>query len=110
MDPEEAQRAVVPLGRGGRPKPLRRLRVRPASTLREEHEQVLALLSQNFCRLFAADLSTLVGSEVEMTLAPAQQWSWDDLLNALPEPYCAARLSMPPIAGTGLIILEVPMA
>jgi flagellar motor switch protein FliM len=110
MDPEEAQRAVVPLGRGGRPKPLRRLRVRPASTLREEHEQVLALLSQNFCRLFAADLSTLVGSEVEMTLAPVQQWSWDDLLNALPEPYCAARLSMPPIAGTGLIILEVPMA
>jgi flagellar motor switch protein FliM len=78
--------------------------------LKEEHEQVLALLSQNFCRLFAADLSTLVGAEVKMTLAPVQQWSWDDLLNVLPEHYCAARLSMPPIPGTGLIVLDVPMA
>jgi flagellar motor switch protein FliM len=110
MNSEEVQRAVVPLGRDGRPKPLRRLRVRPASTLKEEHEQVLALLSQNFCRLFAADLTTFVGAEVEINLAPVQQWSWDDLLNVLPEPYCAARLSMPPIAGTGLIILDVPMA
>ena len=110
MSSEEVQRAVVPLGRDGRPKPLRRLRVRPAGTLKEEHEQVLALLCQNFCRLFAADLSTFVGSEVDIALAPVQQWSWDDLLNVLPEPYCAARLSMPPIAGTGLIILDIPMA
>ena len=110
MNSEEAQRTVVPLGRDGRPKPLRRLRVRPAGTLKEEHEQVLSLLCQNFCRLFAADLSTFVGSEVEMALAPVQQWSWDDLLNVLPEPYCAVRLSMPPIAGTGLMILDVPMA
>ncbi len=110
MNPEEEQRAVVPLGRDGRPKPLRRLRVRPAGTLKEEHEQVLSLLCQNFCRLFAADLSTFVGSEVDITLAPVQQWSWDDLLNVLPEPYCAVRLTMPPIAGTGLMILDVPMA
>ncbi|MGA3218291.1 MAG: flagellar motor switch protein FliM [Acidimicrobiales bacterium] len=110
MNSEEVQRAVVPLGRDGRPKPLRRLRVRPAGTLKEEHEQVLALLCQNFCRLFAADLSTFVGSEVEMALAPVQQWSWDDLLNVMPDPYCAARLSMPPIAGTGLILLDIPMA
>ena len=110
MSSEEAQRAVVPLGRDGLPKPLRRLRVRPAGTLKEEHEQVLTLLTQNFCRLFAADLSTFVGSEVDITLAPVQQWSWDDLLNVLPEPYCAARLTMAPIAGTGLMILDVPMA
>jgi len=110
MSSEEVQRAVVPLGRDGRPKPLRRLRVRPAGTMKEEHEQVLALLSQNFCRLFAADLTTFVGSEVEITIAPVQQWSWDDLLNVLPEPYCAARLTMPPIAGTGLIVLDIPMA
>ena len=110
MSSEEVQRAVVPLGRDGRPKPLRRLRVRPAGTLKEEHEQVLALLGQNFCRLFAADLSTFVGSEVDMILAPVQQWSWDDLLNVLPDPFCAARLSMPPIAGTGLIVLDIPMA
>jgi flagellar motor switch protein FliM len=110
MNPEEAQRAVVPLGRDGRPKPLRPLRVRPAGTLKEEHEQVLSLLCQNFCRLFAADLSTFVGSEVDITLAPVQQWSWDDLLNVLPEPYCAVRLTMAPIGGTGLMILDVPMA
>ncbi len=110
MSSEEVQRAVVPLGRDGRPKPLRRLRVRPAGTMKEEHEQVLALLSQNFCRLFAADLTTFVGSEVEVAIAPVQQWSWDDLLNVLPEPYCAARLTMPPIPGTGLIILDIPMA
>jgi flagellar motor switch protein FliM len=110
MNSEEAQQAVVPLGRDGRPKPLRRLRVRPAGTLKEEHEQVLALLSQNFCRLFAADLSTLVGSEVDIALAPVQQWSWDDLLNVLPEPFCAARLSMPPVPGTGLIVLDIPLA
>ena len=54
--------------------------MRPAGTLKEEHEQVLTLLTQNFCRLFAADMSTFVGSEVNMTLAPVLQWSWDDLL------------------------------
>jgi flagellar motor switch protein FliM len=110
MSSEEAQRAVVPLGRDGLPKPLRRLRVRPAGTLKEEHEQVLTLLTQNFCRLFAADMSTFVGSEVNMTLAPVLQWSWDDLLNVLPEPYCAARLTMEPIAGTGLMMLDIPIA
>ena len=110
MRSEEVQRAVVPLGRDGRPKPLRRLRVRPAGTMKEEHERVLALLSQNFCRLFAADLTTFVGSEVEIAIAPVQQWSWDDLLNVLPEPYCAARLTMPPIPGIGLIVLDIPMA
>ncbi len=101
---------VVPLGRGGRPKPLRRFRVRPASTLKDEHEQVLALVGQNFCRLFTADLSTFVGAEVDMSTSPVQQWSWDDMLSALPEPYCAVRLSMPPMEGTGLITIDVPLA
>ena len=39
-----------------------------------------------------------------------QQWSWDDLLSALPEPYCAARLAMPPMAGTGLMSLDMALA
>jgi len=100
----------VPLGRGGRPRPLRPLRVRPATTLKDEHEQVLSLVGQNFCRLEAAALTTYIGSEVTVTQAPVQQWSWDDLLSALPEPYCAARLSMPPLPGTGLITMDVPLA
>ena len=108
MSAQESQGKVVPLGRTGRPKPFRRFRVRPASTLKDEHEQVLALVGQNFCRLFAADLSTYVGSEVTVAMVPVQQWSWDDLLNALPEPYCAARLSMTPMAGTGLITVDIP--
>jgi flagellar motor switch protein FliM len=110
MSAPEMQSKVVPLGRDGPPKPLRRFRVRPASTLKDEHEQVLALVGQNFCRLFAADLSTYVRSDVRITMAPVQQWSWDDLLNALPDPYCAARLSMHPMAGTGLIAVTVPLA
>jgi flagellar motor switch protein FliM len=110
MSAHEAQVMVVPLGHTGRPKPVRRFRVRPASTLKDEHEQVLALVGQNFCRLFAADLGGFVGSEVTISMVPVQQWSWDDLLNALPEPYCAARLSMPPMAGTGLIIVDIPLA
>lgn len=110
MSAQENQSTVVPLGRGGRPKPLRRFRVRPAGTLKDEHEQVLALVGQNFCRLFGVDLSTFVRTEVDIAMAPVQQWSWDDLLNSLPEPYCAARLSMPPMAGTGLITIEVPLA
>ena len=101
---------MVPLGRGGRPRPLRSLRVRPASTLKDEHEQVLSLVGQNFCRLEAAALTTYIGSEVTVTQAPVQQWSWDDLLSALPEPYCAARLAMPPLPGTGLITMDVPLA
>ena len=100
----------MPLGRDGRPKSLRRFRVRPAGTLKDEHEQVLALVSQNFCRLFAVDMSTYVRTEVDIVMSPVQQWSWDDLLNALPEPYCAARLTMPPMAGTGLISIDVPLA
>jgi flagellar motor switch protein FliM len=84
--------------------------MRPASTLKDEHEQVLALVGQNFCRLFGADLGTLVGSEATIAMVPVQQWSWDDLLNALPEPYCAARLSMTPMVGTGLIVLDIPLA
>lgn len=110
MSAQENQSTVVPLGRGDRPKPLRRFRVRPAGTLKDEHEQVLALVGQNFCRLFGVDLSTFVRTEVDIAMAPVQQWSWDDLLNSLPEPYCAARLSMPPMAGTGLITIEVPLA
>ena len=110
MTTQETQSTVVPLGRDGRPKPLRRLRIRPAGTLKDEHEQVLALVGQNFCRLFVADLSTFVRTEVDMTMVPVQQWSWDDLLNVLPEPYCAVRLSMPPIAGTGLIALDITLA
>ncbi len=110
MSAQETQGTVVPLGRGGRPKPFRRFRVRPASTLKDEHEQVLALVGQNFCRLFGADLSTYVASEVTITMVPVQQWSWDDLLNALPEPYCAARLSLAPMAGTGLITVDITMA
>jgi len=110
MSAHEAQNTVVPLGRPGRPRPLRRFRMRPASTLKDEHEQVLALVGQNFCRLFGADLGTLVGSEAAISMAPVQQWSWDDLLNALPEPYCAARLSMPPMAGTALIVVDIPLA
>jgi flagellar motor switch protein FliM len=110
MSAHEAQNTVVPLGRPGRPRPLRRFRMRPASTLKDEHEQVLALVGQNFCRLFGADLGTLVGSEAAISMVPVQQWSWDDLLNALPEPYCAARLSMPPMAGTGLIVVDIPLA
>jgi flagellar motor switch protein FliM len=101
---------VVPLGRGGRPRPFRRFRVRPASTLKDEHEQVLALVGQNFCRLFAADLSNFVRCEVDIAMVPVQQWSWDDLLSALPDPYCASRLAMPPLAGTGLITVDIPLA
>jgi flagellar motor switch protein FliM len=110
MSAHEARETVVPLGRGGRPKPLRPFRVRPATTLKDEHEQVLALVGQNFCRLFAADLSGYVGAEVEITTSPVQQWSWDDLLAALPEPYCAARLHVPPMEGTGLVVMDVPLA
>lgn len=89
---------------------MRPFRVRPASTLKDEHEQVLALVAQNFCRLFTADLSTFVRSEVSMNMVPVQQWSWDDLLTVLPEPYCAVRLSMPPMQGTGLLTIDVPLA
>ncbi|HET9061149.1 MAG TPA: flagellar motor switch protein FliM [Acidimicrobiales bacterium] len=110
MSAQATKTMVMPLGREGRPKPLRAFRVRPASTLKDEHEQVLALVGQNFCRLFAADLSTFVGAETDLTMAPVQQWSWDDLLASLPEPYCAARLSVPPLAGTGLITMDVPLA
>ena len=106
----QATESVVPLGRAGRPRPLRAFRVRPASTLKDEHEQVLALVGQNFCRLFGADLSTFVGSEVDIDMGPVQQWSWDDLLSALPEPYCAARLAMPPMAGTGLMSLDMALS
>ncbi|SRR5579875_93002 len=105
-----AQSTVVPLGRDGKPKPLRRFRLRPASTLKDEHEQVLALVGQSFCRLFGADMSTFVRSDVDIDMVPVQQWSWDDLLNALPEPYCAARLVMPPMVGTGLITLDMALA
>jgi flagellar motor switch protein FliM len=110
MSAQDTQTKVLPLGREGRPKPFRRFRVRPASTLKDEHEQVLALVGQNFCRLFGVDLSSYVRTEVDIAMSPVQQWSWDDLLNSLPEPYCAARLSMPPMAGTGLISIEVPLA
>jgi flagellar motor switch protein FliM len=110
MSAQETQGMVTPLGRVGRPRPIRRFRVRPASTLKDEHEQVLALVGQNFCRLFGADLGTYVGSEVNMSMVPVQQWSWDDLLNALPDPYCATRLSMPPMTGTGLITVDIPLA
>jgi flagellar motor switch protein FliM len=110
MTSQESQNKVVPLGHDGRPKSLRRFRVRPAGTLKDEHEQVLALVNQNFCRLFGVDLSTYIRSEVDITMSPVQQWSWDDLLNALPEPYCAARLTMAPMAGTGLISIDVPLA
>lgn len=110
MSAHETKDTVVPLGRGGRPKPLRPFRVRPASTLKDEHEQVLALVGQNFCRLFAADLTTFVGAETDVSMAPVQQWSWDDLLASLPEPYCAARLGVPPLVGTGLITMDVPLA
>ena len=110
MSAQDTQNAVVPLGRDGRPKSLRRFRVRPAGTLKDEHEQVLALVNQNFCRLFGVDLSTYIRSEVDITMSPVQQWSWDDMLNALPEPYCAARLTMPPMVGTGLISIDVPLA
>lgn len=89
---------------------MRKFRVRPASTLKDEHEQVLALVGQNFCRLFAADLATFVGAEVDVTMAPVQQWSWDDLLSTLPEVYCAARMTAAPLEGTGLITVEVPLA
>jgi flagellar motor switch protein FliM len=110
MSAQEIESTVVPFGRDGRPKPLRRFRVRPATTLKDEHEQVLALVGQNFCRLFGADLSTYVNSEVDISMLPVQQWSWDDLLGALPEPYCAAPLTMPPMAGTGLITVDIPLA
>ncbi|HTW08350.1 MAG TPA: flagellar motor switch protein FliM [Acidimicrobiales bacterium] len=110
MSARETQGLVVPLGRAGRPKPFRRFRVRPASTLKDDHEQVLALVSQNFCRLFAADLGTFVGSEVSVNTVPVQQWSWDDLLNALPEPYCAARLTLTPMPGVGLVTVDMPLA
>lgn len=110
MSAQETQSIVVPLGREGRPRSLRRFRVRPASTLKDEHEQVLALVGQSFCRLFGADLSTFVRSEVDISMVPVQQWCWDDILTALPEPYCAARLSMPPMTGTGLIAIDVPLA
>jgi flagellar motor switch protein FliM len=110
MNARETQGTVVPLGRKGRPKPFRRFRVRPASTLKDDHEQVLALVGQNFCRLFGADLGTYVGSEVTMNMVPVQQWSWDDLLNALPEPYCAARMSLTPMLGTGLVMVDIPLA
>jgi len=104
------QSTVVPLGRAGRPKPLRRFRVRPASTLKDEHEQVLVLVGQSFCRLFGADMSTFVRSDVDIDMLPVQQWSWDDLLNSLPEPYCAGRLVMPPMVGTGLVSLDMTLA
>jgi flagellar motor switch protein FliM len=78
--------------------------------LKDEHEQVLSLVGQNFCRLFVADLSTVVRSEVDINMLPVQQWSWDDMLNALPDPYCAVRLGMPPMAGTGLISLDITLA
>lgn len=110
MSVQETQGLVVPLGRGSRARPLRRFRVRPASTLKDEHEQVLALVGQNFCRLFGADLSNFARGEVDISMVPVQQWSWDDLLTALPEPYCAARLSMPPMPGTGLLAIDVPLA
>ncbi|MGH9107408.1 MAG: flagellar motor switch protein FliM [Acidimicrobiales bacterium] len=110
MSAQDNQAMVVPFGRDGRARPVRRFRVRPASTLKDEHEQVLALVGQNFCRLYGADLSTYVGSEVKISMVPVQQWCWDDLLNALPEPYCAARLSMVPMAGTGLVTVDIPLA
>lgn len=110
MSAQATKTMVMPLGREGRPKPLRPFRVRPASTLKDEHEQVLALVGQNFCRLFAADLTTFVGAETDLTMAPVQQWSWDDLLASLPEPYCAARLTIPPLAGTGLITMDIRLA
>lgn len=105
-----APEMVLPLGRGGQPKRVRRFRARAASTLKDEHEQVLTFVCQNFCRLFAADLSNFVGSEASISPAGIQQWSWDDLLSVLPEPYCASRLTMPPMAGTGLITIDVPLA
>ncbi len=105
------QNTVVPLGRAAnRPKQLRRFRIRPASTLKDEHEQVLALVGQSFGRLFGADLSTFVRQDVDVDMVPVQQWSWDDLLNSLPEPYCAARLVMPPMVGTGLLSLDMSLA
>ena len=104
------QSTVVPLGRDGRAKPLRRFRIRPASTLKDEHEQLLALVGQSFCRLFGADMSTVVRTDVDIDMVPVQQWSWDDLLNALPEPYCAVRLVMPPMVGTGLVSLDMQLA
>lgn len=110
MSAPEDNRMVVPLGRPGHPVPLRPFRVRPASTLKDEHDQVMTLVGQNFSRLFAADLTTYVGAEVELTLRPMQQWSWDDLLSALSEPYCAVRLSMPPLVGTGLIAVDIRLA
>ena len=97
MSAEDIASTVVPVGRGDRPRPIRKFRVRPASTLKDEQEQVLALVGQNFSRVFAADLATLVGAEVDVTMTPVRKWSWDDLLGTLPEVYCAARLDMPPL-------------
>lgn len=110
MSAEDIASTVVPVGRGDRPRPIRKFRVRPASTLKDEQEQVLALVGQNFSRVFAADLATLVGAEVDVTMTPVRKWSWDDLLGTLPEVYCAARLDMPPLEGTGLITVDVPLA
>jgi flagellar motor switch protein FliM len=101
---------VVPVGRGPRVKAIRPFRVRPARTLKDEHERVLSLVGDSFCRVFGADLSAMVRSEVVIAPAPSQQWSWADLLAALPEYYCAARVAMPPMLGSSLLTMDMSLA
>lgn len=110
MESDDTAQMVLPVGRSGPPRQVRPYKVRAARSLSEQHQSHLTVVAETFHKTFTQWLQSRSRAEVAITMAPAQRWSWADLLAKLPDPYCGAPFDAAPLAGPGLITVSMPLA
>lgn len=101
---------VVPVGRGGPPKPVTPFTPPSARALSEEHQSHLGVVAWTFGRDLRGWLSARTRAEVSVVMAPAARFTWGDLVADLPDRYCAAPFDAAPLGGPGMISVDLPLA
>ena len=99
------QQAVRPRDAGPQPFDFRR-----PNKFSRDHVRALQIVNETFARQFGTILSTTLRSVSTVTLAGVEQMTYDEFVQATPNPSMLAILSLEPLNGAALFHIPLPLA
>ncbi len=74
-----------------------------------EHQRALQIASETFARQFTTALSTTLRTVSQVQVASVGQLTYDEYIRDIPNPSYLAVLSLPPLPGSSLLHLPLPL-